>query len=144
MSGDVCPDKCWSAVLCQFWLQCSVPKGMVWRIRQYPDWTNCYQETFNRDRNFLSNELHLYLQDVPLATQGRMQLHHYMTPPHFGREVRQFLNENYEDGMEETHLTQLVTQIEPIRFTPVVLKEVKSSSRWYTRRKPSSVNTDHK
>ena len=23
VSGDVCPDKCWFAVLCQFWLQCS-------------------------------------------------------------------------------------------------------------------------
>jgi len=23
MSGDVCPDKCWFAVLCRFWLQCS-------------------------------------------------------------------------------------------------------------------------
>jgi len=23
MSGDLCPDKCWFAVLCRFWLRCS-------------------------------------------------------------------------------------------------------------------------
>jgi hypothetical protein len=81
-------------------------------------------------RNFLSNELPLYLQDAPLATQGRMWLEHHRTPPHFSREVMEFFNKNHEDGTKETDLAQLVTTLETIRFLSVGLKELKSGSQW--------------
>jgi len=81
-------------MFCQFWLLCShtligplVIKGHL---------------TAPHYRNFLSNELPLYLQDAPLVTQGQMWLQHHRTRPHFGTEVMEFFNENYEDGMEET------------------------------------------
>jgi len=34
----------------------------------------------------------------------------------------EFLNENYEDGMEQTDFTQFVTWLEPIRYLSVEMK----------------------
>lgn len=59
-----------------------------------------------------------------------MQLEYHRTPQHFGRQVMEFLNENYEDRTEETGLSQLVTRLEPIRFLSVGLKELKIGSQW--------------
>jgi hypothetical protein len=44
-------------------------------------------------RNFLGNELPLYLGDTPLTRRGRMCQRHEVASPHFGTEV---LYENYE------------------------------------------------
>jgi hypothetical protein len=47
-------------------------------------------------RNFLGNELPLYLEDTPLTRQGRMCQRHEMASPHFCTEETEFLNTNYE------------------------------------------------
>jgi hypothetical protein len=44
------------------------------------------------DRDFLQNDLPLYLKDVPFATGGRMWIQHDEAPPYFGREVTEFLS----------------------------------------------------
>jgi hypothetical protein len=46
-------------------------------------------------RNFLQKDLPVYSQNVSLATQGKMPIHHDGAPPHFCRKVMQFLNDNY-------------------------------------------------
>jgi len=51
---------------------------------------------------FLEKELPLYLDDMPLATRGRMCLEHERAPPHFGREKTEFFNKILkEDGLEQ-------------------------------------------
>jgi hypothetical protein len=47
-------------------------------------------------RNFLGNELPLYLEDMPLTRRRRMCQRHEMESPHFGTEETEFLNKNYE------------------------------------------------
>ena len=47
-------------------------------------------------RNFLENKLPLYIEDVPLAPWGQMWLWHDRAPPHFAKEVTEFLNEHSE------------------------------------------------
>jgi hypothetical protein len=47
-------------------------------------------------RTFLENELPLHLEIMPLATRRRMWLRYDGAPPHFGRAVTEFLNEDYE------------------------------------------------
>jgi hypothetical protein len=64
-----------------------------------------------------------------------MWLHH-RTPPHFSREVTEFLNENYEEGMQKIELAHLITHLEPIRFLSVELHEGRS--------KASPLTTGHK
>jgi hypothetical protein len=43
-------------------------------------------------RNFLGNELSLYLEELHLATQGQMWLQIDGAPPQLGREVIEFFN----------------------------------------------------
>ena len=47
-------------------------------------------------RNFLENELLIYLEDMSLATQGWIRLQHEGALPHFDREVTELFNENCE------------------------------------------------
>jgi len=53
--------------------------------------------TFNSPyyENFMDSKIPLYL-DLPCVTLGKMWLQHDGAPPYFGREVKGFLNENYE------------------------------------------------
>lgn len=52
--------------------------------------------TAQYDRNFLEDELPLHSENVPLATERQLQLKHDGAPLHFGREVTEFLNKDYE------------------------------------------------
>lgn len=52
--------------------------------------------TATYDRNFLEDELSLHSENVPLATERQLQLKHDGAPLHFGREVTEFLNKDYE------------------------------------------------
>jgi len=48
-------------------------------------------------RNFLGNELPLYLEDMPLTRRGRMCQRHEEASPHFGTQDTQLLNKDYEE-----------------------------------------------
>ena len=48
-------------------------------------------------RNFLGNELPLYLEDTPLKRRGRMCQRHEVASPHCGTEETEVLYENYEE-----------------------------------------------
>lgn len=58
----------------------------MWSIRQKPEWTTCYQGILAAlyYRNFLENNLPLYLKDMPLVMQGQMWQQHDGVPLHFG------------------------------------------------------------
>jgi hypothetical protein len=51
--------------------------------------------TADYHRNFLQNDLPLYSDNVPIATQGKMSIQQDGAPLHFGRKVMVFLNDNY-------------------------------------------------
>jgi hypothetical protein len=48
------------------------------------------------DRYFLDSELQLYLGTIPLQTSQRMLIQHDGAPPHFSREVTEYMNANYQ------------------------------------------------
>ena len=48
-------------------------------------------------RNFMDSEILSYLE-VPCVARGKLCLQHDGAPPHYSREVKEFLNEKYELG----------------------------------------------
>jgi hypothetical protein len=85
-----------------------------------PDWTTCYEGCLTAlyCRNFLENELFLYSEDVPLATQRQEWLQHYGAPPHFGRPVMEFLIEDGRlvGGRWTTSLAHSVSKFNGLNF----------------------------
>jgi len=47
-------------------------------------------------RNYLRDELPLYLENMPLTRRGHMCQRHEMASPHFGKKEIEIFNENYE------------------------------------------------
>jgi hypothetical protein len=46
-------------------------------------------------KNFLQNDLPLYLEQVPLSRRGQMWIQHDEASPHFATEVTDFLSDSY-------------------------------------------------
>jgi len=64
---------------------------------------------------FLQEELPRLLEDVPLNKRGRMHFQHDGAPPHFSREVRNFLN--YRFPGRTWRSTQLANQFSRLKPT---------------------------